>query len=250
MARSAFSWPVKLQALIHLSSYLVHPLMVILAIITPILIMTGATTQIHFPLIYLSLVSLGPPFLYAVAQGALYPTTWQRRYRAMPLLILLGSGIALSNSKAVIEALLGVGNVFRRTPKFSVTSTVDRWQNSTYRLPMDGLALGELALSLYSFLGPGWRRPTATSLPSHLSCCTLLVLATSVCRECGTDALRYGTGLSSALVTRLALSGPTLNAHAFKPSTPRARPPRPHAGRHPCFWTKRAMCSNACSIFS
>jgi hypothetical protein len=73
----------------------------------------------------------------------------------MPLLILLGSGIALSNSKAFIEALLGTGNVFRRTPKFNVISSGDSWQHSTYRLPLDWLVVGELALSLYSFGGAG-----------------------------------------------------------------------------------------------
>jgi cellulose synthase/poly-beta-1,6-N-acetylglucosamine synthase-like glycosyltransferase len=151
--RSGFSWPVKLQALIHLSSYLVHPLMIILAIITPILIVSGGTAHIRFPLVYLSLVSLGPPFLYAVAQAALYPTTWRRRYRAMGLLIFLGSGVALSNTKAVVEALLGVGNVFRRTPKFKVVSATDSWQRNVYRVPLNGLVLGELALAFYSLLG-------------------------------------------------------------------------------------------------
>ncbi len=146
---------VKLQALIHLSSYLVHPLMVTLAVITPLLMIAGGTTQIHFPLIYLSLVSLGPPFLYAVAQAALYPGRWRQHYKAMPLLILLGSGVALSNSRAVVEALLGVGNVFRRTPKFKVTARGDRWQQSAYRLPLEGLVLGELALALFSLFGAG-----------------------------------------------------------------------------------------------
>ncbi len=153
VARAPLSIWVRLQALIHLSSYLVHPLMVILAIITPILMMTGGTSQIRFPLIYLSLVSLGPPFLYAVAQSRLYPGDWGRRYKMMPLLILLGSGIALSNTKAVIEAVLGVGNVFRRTPKFKVMTAADEWQSSAYRLPLDGLVFGELALSLYSLVG-------------------------------------------------------------------------------------------------
>ena len=146
---------VKLQALIHLSSYLVHPLMVILAIITPLLIITGTITQIRFPLIYLSLISLGPPVLYAVAQRGLHPGDWRRHYKAMLLLIFLGCGIALSNTKAVIEAGLGVGNVFRRTPKFNVNGRTDRWQESAYRLPLDGMALGELSLAIYSLIGAG-----------------------------------------------------------------------------------------------
>lgn len=153
VALARLGWAAKLQALVHLSSYLVHPLMVVLALITPLLILTGGTEQIRFPLIYLSLVSLGPPVLYAVAQMTLHPKNWKKNYRAMLLLVFLGCGIALSNSKAVIEALLGRGNVFRRTPKFNVNARTDRWQESSYRLRLDGLALGELALALYSLVG-------------------------------------------------------------------------------------------------
>ncbi|MEM7344516.1 MAG: cellulose synthase family protein, partial [Chloroflexota bacterium] len=150
---SRLSLGVKLEALIHLSSYLLHPFMTILAITTPIFVMTGASETIRFPLMYLSLLSLGPPVLFAVAQASLYPTGWLRRYKAMGLLVFLGSGIALSNTKAVIEALLGTGNVFRRTPKFNVTSTADQWEDNVYRLPLDWMVVGELALSAYSLLG-------------------------------------------------------------------------------------------------
>jgi cellulose synthase/poly-beta-1,6-N-acetylglucosamine synthase-like glycosyltransferase len=146
---------VKLEALLHLSSYLVHPLMVILAIVTPVLIITGSIAQIRFPLIYLSLISLGPPVLYAVAQRGLHPGKWKHHYKAMLLLIFLGCGIALSNTKAVIEACLGVGNVFRRTPKFNVNGRADRWQESAYRLPLEGMVLAELALAIYSLAGAG-----------------------------------------------------------------------------------------------
>lgn len=156
-------WLVKLDALIHLSNYLAHPLMVILAIITPILMLTGGMAHVHFPLIYLSLLSFGPPLMYAVAQIALYPATWRRHYKMMPWLIFLGGGIALNNTKAVLEALLGASNEFRRTPKFNVTSAADRWHDSVYRLPVDGLILGELALSLYSIWG-AWMAATNGNL--------------------------------------------------------------------------------------
>jgi cellulose synthase/poly-beta-1,6-N-acetylglucosamine synthase-like glycosyltransferase len=150
---SHLAWPVKLQALAHISSYLVHPLMVALALATPILTMDESTAKVRFPLIYLSLLSLGPPLLYAVAQASLHPHHWQKHYKAMPLLVLIGSGIAVSNTKAVIEALLGVGNIFRRTPKFNVNSSTERWQNSIYRLPLDGWVAGELTLAIYSLIG-------------------------------------------------------------------------------------------------
>lgn len=156
---ASLSWPVKLQAYIHLSNYLAHFLMVILAIITPIMVLNSGNINIRFPLIYLSLTSLGPPFLYAVSQAALYPATWKSRYKMMPMLILLGTGIALSSTRAVIEAVFGVGNIFRRTPKFNILSLNDNWQNSNYSLSLDGIVLGELAISLYSFWG-AWAAAT------------------------------------------------------------------------------------------
>jgi cellulose synthase/poly-beta-1,6-N-acetylglucosamine synthase-like glycosyltransferase len=171
--RSELGWWVKVQAMIHLSSYLVHPLMIILALVTPLLMLGQGTANVRFPLIYLSLVSLGPPVLYLVAQISLYPRQWQGHYRAMPLLILLGSGVALSNAKAVVEAVLGIGHCFRRTPKFNVSTATDRWQESRYRLPVDSLIFGELALALYSLFGA-----VVAALSGHLFAVPFILLYT------------------------------------------------------------------------
>lgn len=157
--RSRLSWGAKLQAAIHLSNYMVHPLMVVLTLITPIIVLNGGTDKIRFPLIYLSLGSFGPPLMYLVAQLSLHPQRWRTHYKSMLALAFIGGGVALSNTKAVLEAWLGVGSMFRRTPKFNVASTHDRWQNSVYRLPVDWLMIGELALSLYAF-GGAWLAAT------------------------------------------------------------------------------------------
>ena len=147
--RASLTWPVKIQALLHLSSYLVHPLMLILAVISPILMLADSTAGLQLPPMYLHLLSLGSPLLYLVAQVALYPSTWWQRYKAIFTLALLGSGLALSNTKAILEAFLGVKNVFLRTPKFNMAAATDQWQSSRYRIPLDGLVWSELALSLY-----------------------------------------------------------------------------------------------------
>jgi hypothetical protein len=68
----------------------------------------------------------------------------------MPGLMWLGSGIALNNTRAIAEALLGVNNVFKRTPKFHIERRDDRWLGSQYALPLDGMIIGELALALYA----------------------------------------------------------------------------------------------------
>ncbi len=151
--RASLAWPVKLQALLHLGSYLAHPLTLILAVLTPITMLAGSTGLPRLLMMILPLVSLGTPLLYIVAQAVLFPTTWWQRPKAMLILALLGSGLSLSNSKAVWEALVGIRSVFWRTPKFNVIAASDQWQNSQYRLPLDGLVWGQLALSLYLFCG-------------------------------------------------------------------------------------------------
>jgi cellulose synthase/poly-beta-1,6-N-acetylglucosamine synthase-like glycosyltransferase len=149
---------VRWQALLHMSTYLIHPLMLLLLLISlPLMLMAG---RWHGPLGMLSLVSLGPPLLYALSQRELYPGGWLKRYTAMPALMLLGCGIALNNTRAVVEALLGLRSPFQRTPKFHVEASGDRWRDSRYALPLDAVVIGELALTLYALATVGvtlWR---------------------------------------------------------------------------------------------
>jgi hypothetical protein len=98
---------------------------------------------------YLGFSSLGPPLVYALAQRALY-TDWRRRLLNLPILALLGTGIALNNTRAVAEALRGQGGAFARTPKFRLEENRGDWITSEYRLPVGWITLGEALLSLYA----------------------------------------------------------------------------------------------------
>ena len=140
---------VRLQGLIHLSNYLIHPLMLILLLLTlPLLLGQGVT---RLPLLYLGLGSLGPPLLFALSQWDIYPD-WRRRLAYFPFLVLLGTGIALNNAWAVGEALAGRPNLFQRTPKFGLEDRTDRWAESRYALPVNWMTLGEALLSMYSLI--------------------------------------------------------------------------------------------------
>jgi hypothetical protein len=70
----------------------------------------------------------------------------------MPVLALLGTGLALSNTIAISQGLLGRGMPFRRTPKFHIERRGDRWAGSRYVLPFQWVTLGELALAGYALL--------------------------------------------------------------------------------------------------
>jgi len=140
---------VRLQGLIHLSNYLIHPLMLILLLLTlPLLL---GQERMHVPLFYLGLGSLGPPLLFALSQWDIYPD-WRRRLAYFPLLVLLGTGITLNNALAVGEALTRRPNLFQRTPKFGLEKHTDGWAESAYALPVNWMTLGEALLSLYSLI--------------------------------------------------------------------------------------------------
>jgi len=140
----------RLQGLIHLTSYLVHPLMVLILLLSVPLLFMGQ--PVAFPLTYLSLASLGPPTLYALAQRSLYPD-WVRRISYLPLLVLLGTGLTLSNTRAIYEEVRGKKEKFGRTPKFRLEKRRDDWRRSRYALSFDWMALAEMLAALYAVLG-------------------------------------------------------------------------------------------------
>jgi cellulose synthase/poly-beta-1,6-N-acetylglucosamine synthase-like glycosyltransferase len=148
--RSERPLAARLAAMIHLGSYLLHPMLLLLLItIPPLLLLGGATPA---PLALLGLTSVGPPLLYAVGQWRLYGAGWWRRWAYLPLLTLLGMGVCLNNSLAVWQGLHMRGGDFHRTPKFRVEQANDRWWSSAYALPLDRTMVGEIGLTLYALL--------------------------------------------------------------------------------------------------
>jgi cellulose synthase/poly-beta-1,6-N-acetylglucosamine synthase-like glycosyltransferase len=141
----------KVMALLHLSGYLAHALMVLLLLVTLPLLLLGVTPPA--PGNVGLLMGLGPPVVYLIAQQQLYPD-WGKRLRDFPLLILVGIGIAWNNTLAVWRGLTRWGGAFARTPKFRVEGRseagVGHWLNSTYRLGIDRSVIGETALALYA----------------------------------------------------------------------------------------------------
>jgi hypothetical protein len=67
-----------------------------------------------------------------VAQRELYPRDWWKRMRFVPFLMATGIGLAVTNSMAVIEALLGKQSEFVRTPKYRVELKEEGWEHKKY----------------------------------------------------------------------------------------------------------------------
>jgi cellulose synthase/poly-beta-1,6-N-acetylglucosamine synthase-like glycosyltransferase len=145
--RGRLRWPARLEGLLHLSVWVAHPMSLVLLLLTPLMLL--GRIPLTFNLSIFWLVALGPIVAYALSQQYLYPD-WRRRMLYMPVLALLGTGLALSNTIAISQGLLGRGQPFRRTPKFRLEERGDRWQGSRYALPFQWVTLGELALAAYA----------------------------------------------------------------------------------------------------
>jgi cellulose synthase/poly-beta-1,6-N-acetylglucosamine synthase-like glycosyltransferase len=147
LLRSGQPRRVKLEGLIHLTGYLVHPLMLLMILLT--LPMSYSHSWMLAVVPWLMVAAAGPPLMYTV--GALADGDgWRQRLRVLPLLVLLGMGLALSNTRAVLKALLGSRQGFQRTPKFALRHPQDSWVNSRYALRGDGLIWGELTLTVFA----------------------------------------------------------------------------------------------------
>jgi cellulose synthase/poly-beta-1,6-N-acetylglucosamine synthase-like glycosyltransferase len=147
LLRSDQPWRVKLEGVLHLTHYLVHPLMLLIVLLT--LPMSFSAGRVLAVIPGLVIAAAGPPLLYTVAQltGG---EQWRDRLRSLPLLVMLGLGLALSNTQAVMKAVFGVREGFQRTPKFALRQPGDSWVGSAYALGLDPLVWGELALALFS----------------------------------------------------------------------------------------------------
>jgi len=127
---------IKIEATFHLTANIAYPLMVVFSVILlPAMIVRFY--QGWFQMLYLDL----PLFLastcsvstfYMVAQRDLYPQDWWKRIRFMPFLMATGIGLSVTNSLAVIEALLGKRSEFVRTPKYRVEVKEEGWEQKKY----------------------------------------------------------------------------------------------------------------------
>lgn len=147
MWQADLPWRVRLAGLLHLTSYAVHPLMLLVLLLAlPIGHWSGALLRL-FP--WFTLAAIGPPLLYSLARTT-HTLRLRDRLRVLPLLTLLGFGISLNNSVAAFEALTGRGSAFRRTPKFDLRDRRGRWADSVYALPRNPVVWGELGLAGYA----------------------------------------------------------------------------------------------------
>jgi cellulose synthase/poly-beta-1,6-N-acetylglucosamine synthase-like glycosyltransferase len=138
---------VKLEAAFHLGANLAYPLALALCALLPVSIVArDGMSELRWLDFALFACSTGSAFaVYAVAIARSGDRRWQR-FAAIPVAMALGLGMSLAQTRAVVEGLASDGGVFVRTPKRGAG-------RGGYRLPVDGLAVAELALAAYIAAG-------------------------------------------------------------------------------------------------
>src|SRR6202165_3830665 len=144
---------VKLEAWYHLTANLSYPLMVVLSVLLlPAMIIRFyqgmfQMLYIDLPLFMASTFSISS--FYLVSQRELFPRKWPRALLYLPFLMALGIGLTITNTRAVLEALLGQKSAFARTPKYHVESKKDRVRSSAYRRRLGWVPWVELLIGCY-----------------------------------------------------------------------------------------------------
>ncbi|MBA3715398.1 MAG: glycosyltransferase [Pyrinomonadaceae bacterium] len=156
--RAPLPFRVKAEMLFRLTGNISYPLMIVVSFLQfPLLLVRynqGFFNLMLFdvPILFFSTVSVVLFYGSAVWYLDRAETRW-RRLMHLPLVMAVGIGLAFSNARAVLEALLGIKSEFVRTPKYSVEKSTDEtWKRKNYKRKRGLLPLLELSFAVYFLL--------------------------------------------------------------------------------------------------
>ena len=144
---------VKAEAFFHLTANFNYVLMVLLSILMfPSMVIRYnmgwyEMLLIDVPMFFAATASVAN--FYIVCQREVYPDEWVSRLRYLPILMSVGIGLAVNNSRAVFEAMMGKQTDFARTPKYRIEDSSDEWIGKRYRQANIVQPIVELVLGLY-----------------------------------------------------------------------------------------------------
>ncbi|MGE5199830.1 MAG: cellulose synthase family protein [Rhodospirillaceae bacterium] len=150
--QSDLPFGVKAEAFIHLTANFNYLLMSLLSILMfPSMVIRYnmgwyEMLLIDVPLFFAATFSVAN--FYIVSQREIHPD-WKARLRYIPFLMALGIGLAVNNTRAVLEAMFHHESAFARTPKYGIERGSDQWAGKKYQQAVAVQPLIEIALGLY-----------------------------------------------------------------------------------------------------
>ncbi len=148
---------VKLEMFFRLTGNISYPLMIVASFLQfPLLLVRYNQPFYHLMVLDLPLLFFSSISVVLFYGSAVWYLDEKRTPRLLhlPLVMGLGIGLAFSNARAVLEALMGVKSEFVRTPKYRVEegTTDATWKRKKYKRKRGLLPLLELGFALYFLL--------------------------------------------------------------------------------------------------
>ncbi len=151
VGRSDLRLRSKVQAVLHLSGYVIHLLLLSLVVLYPAAVLLSRNYPSLLSLLgmmaMLNLVALAPSALFLSAQHYV----GRRWYAAIPvvaLLTLVGVGMMVNTGRAALSVLGGRTAIFERTPKFGAEGARSDWRRLGYHGGVDVITIVELGAVL------------------------------------------------------------------------------------------------------
>jgi len=160
--KSPAPWRVKLEAFYHMTPNITYPMMIaVTALMLPVMIVrfySGWQQLVLIDLPYMLTNFFSVIVFYTYTQYERPGGSVWRAIKMMPALLAAGVALTISNTRAVIEALVGYQTAFVRTPKYAITGHEKRsavpakYRSKAGWLPWVELGLGAyfLAMTIYS----------------------------------------------------------------------------------------------------
>lgn len=150
--RAKIPLKVKIEAIFHLTNNFAYLFLVVLACLQlPNMLLRREIDDpwlllLDVPLFAATSGSIAA--FYLTTHHALYDSVWDAAKR-LPMMMALGIGLSVNNTRAVIEGLFGKDLTFVRTPKHGVTKNTEKWRRKKYRAGPMFHSLVELGFGLY-----------------------------------------------------------------------------------------------------
>jgi cellulose synthase/poly-beta-1,6-N-acetylglucosamine synthase-like glycosyltransferase len=143
---------IKIECVFHLTNNFAYLFLVILAMLQlPNMIIRGQMDRPELLLLDVPLFAatcLSICIFYVATHHALYKNLWEAVKR-LPMMMALGIGLSINNSRAVIEGIFGNDIEFVRTPKHGITTSKHTWKKKKYKTTWPVHSLIEIAFGLY-----------------------------------------------------------------------------------------------------
>ena len=152
MAAKEIPLRARAEAAIHLTNNFSYVLMILLSLLVfPAMALRRDDPHwmmwaFDLPIFLAATVSV--IIFYLAAQRAVGASWGRALWRVFPLMGL-GIGLAVNNSRAVIQGLTQNGGVFHRTPKFSLEGKAGSWSGKSYLLSKNPAFWLEAFLAIY-----------------------------------------------------------------------------------------------------